>query len=120
LSALLRARRRENARRAATALQESGRHTECKRLSRLATFSRRPCRRSWRFIPKALRLAPGRARCASIEGVRMLKSSRSNGPALNRRELLRLSTAAGVGAVIPAYGGFADMKGGQSGVAAVT
>ena len=41
----------------------------------------------------------------------MSKSSRSNGPALNRRELLRLSTAAGVGAVMPTYGAFAEMKG---------
>src|SRR6188472_202827 len=41
----------------------------------------------------------------------MSKSSRPNGPALNRRELLRLTTAAGVGAVIPTYGAFADTKG---------
>src|SRR4029450_11227062 len=41
----------------------------------------------------------------------MSKSSRSNGTALNRRELLRLSTAVGVGAVMPTYGAFADMKG---------
>ena len=33
------------------------------------------------------------------------------GAALNRRELLRLSTAVGVGAVMPTYGAFAGMKG---------
>src|SRR3954463_15148013 len=38
----------------------------------------------------------------------MSKSSRSNGPALNRRDLLRLSTVAGVGAVLPTYGAFAN------------
>jgi para-nitrobenzyl esterase len=37
----------------------------------------------------------------------MSTSSRSNGPTLNRRELLRLSTAAGVGAVMPVSGAFA-------------
>src|SRR5579871_4782288 len=37
----------------------------------------------------------------------MSKSSRSNGPTLNRRDLLRLSTVAGVGAVMPAAGAFA-------------
>lgn len=41
----------------------------------------------------------------------MSTSSRSNGPALNRRDLLRLSTAAGVGAVMPTYSAFADMQG---------
>src|SRR5678815_3482202 len=45
----------------------------------------------------------------------MSKSSRSNGPALTRRELLRLSTAVGVGAVMPTYGAFADMKGAPAG-----
>src|SRR4029078_11266237 len=40
----------------------------------------------------------------------MSKSSRSNGPALNRRELLRLSAAVGVGAVMPTDGAFAGMK----------
>jgi len=50
----------------------------------------------------------------------MSKSSRSNGPALNRRELLRLSTAAGVGAVMPTYGAFAAMKDGRVDVAAGT
>src|SRR6478752_6572335 len=44
----------------------------------------------------------------------MSKSSRSNGPALNRRELLRLSTAAGVGAVLPTYSAFADTTRGPS------
>src|SRR4029078_7169328 len=48
----------------------------------------------------------------------MSKSLRSNGPALNRRELLRLSTAAGVGAVMPSYGEFADMKGAPAAVPA--
>ena len=38
----------------------------------------------------------------------MSKSSPSNRPALHRRELLRLSTAPGVGAVIPTSGAFAD------------
>ena len=50
----------------------------------------------------------------------MSKSSRSNGPALNRRELLRLSTAAGVGAVMPTYGAFADVKGARAEVPAGT
>jgi para-nitrobenzyl esterase len=50
----------------------------------------------------------------------MSKSSRSNGPALNRRGLLRLSTAAGVGAVMPTYGAFAAMTDGPAEVAAGT
>src|SRR5690349_13081199 len=50
----------------------------------------------------------------------MSKFSRSNGPALNRRELLRLSTAAGVGAVMPTYGAFAAMNDGPAAVAAGT
>ena len=50
----------------------------------------------------------------------MSKSSRSNGSALNRRELLRLSTAVGVGAVMPTYGAFADMKGAPAEVPAGT
>jgi len=50
----------------------------------------------------------------------MSKSSRSNGSALNRRELLRLSTAVGVGAVMPTYGAFADMKGARAEVPAAT
>ena len=44
----------------------------------------------------------------------MAKSSRSNSLALNRRELLRLSTAVGVGAVMPTYGAFADTTRGPS------
>ena len=48
----------------------------------------------------------------------MSKSSRSNGPALNRRDLLRLSTVAGVGAVLPSYGAFANMTGGSAEVPA--
>ena len=50
----------------------------------------------------------------------MSKSSRSNGPALNRRDLLRLSTVAGVGAVLPTYGAFANVKGGSAEVPAGT
>src|SRR4029079_19004442 len=50
----------------------------------------------------------------------MSKSSRSNGPALNRRELLRLTTAVGVGAVMPTNGAFADMKGAPAEVPAGT
>jgi hypothetical protein len=37
----------------------------------------------------------------------MSDSSRSNRPALNRRELLRLSSALGVGALLPTDGAFA-------------
>ena len=48
----------------------------------------------------------------------MSKSSRSHGPTLNRRELLRLSTAAaGIAAVMPSSGAFGDVKDGQAGVA---
>ena len=50
----------------------------------------------------------------------MSTSSRSNGPALNRRDLLRLSTVAGVGAVLPTYGAFANVKGGSAEVPAGT
>src|SRR3954451_13976979 len=50
----------------------------------------------------------------------MSKSSRSNGPALNRRDLLRLSTVAGVGAVLPTYGAFANVKGGSAEASAAT
>ena len=49
----------------------------------------------------------------------MSRSSRSNGPALNRRDLLRLSTVAGVGAVLPTYGALANVKGGSGEVPAV-
>ena len=48
----------------------------------------------------------------------MSKASRPNGPTLNRRDLLRLPAAAGVGAVMPTYGAFADMKGRQADAAA--
>ena len=44
----------------------------------------------------------------------MSNSSRSNRQALNRRELLRLSTAVGVGAVMPTFGAFAETKDGQT------
>ena len=54
------------------------------------------------------------------EGDRMPKSSRSNGLALNRRELLRLSTAVGFGAVLPTSGAFAATKGGPAVVPAGT
>src|SRR5580765_1381326 len=50
----------------------------------------------------------------------MSKSSRSNSPALNRRDLLRLSTVAGVGAVLPTCGGFAEIKGAPAEVPAGT
>ena len=50
----------------------------------------------------------------------MSKSSRSNSPALNRRDLLRLSTVAGVGAVLPTYGALANVKGGSAEVPAGT
>src|SRR6187401_250655 len=49
-----------------------------------------------------------------------MSKSRSNGPALNRRDLLRLSTVAGVGAVLPTYGAFANVKGGSAEVPAGT
>ena len=87
---------------------------ECKRLADRqqipsAAAARRRC---WPFVSKALRLRPA-ARDAVNRGDCMSKSSRSNGPALNRRELLRLSTAFGVGAVMPTSGAFADMTGGS-------
>src|SRR4029453_2102303 len=41
----------------------------------------------------------------------MSKSSQSNRPALHRRELLRLSTVLGVGAVMPTSDAFAQTKG---------
>src|SRR6185436_12643208 len=50
----------------------------------------------------------------------MSKSSRSNGPAMNRRDLLRLSTAAGVGAVMPTSGVFAAMQRGPAAASAGT
>src|SRR6476660_4504666 len=50
----------------------------------------------------------------------MSKSSRSNSPALNRRDLLRLSTVARLGAVLPTYGAFASVKGGSAEVPAGT
>src|SRR5262245_58110973 len=50
----------------------------------------------------------------------MSKSSRSNASALNRRELLRLSAAAGVGAVMPTSGAFANVKAAQPAAAAGT
>jgi para-nitrobenzyl esterase len=50
----------------------------------------------------------------------MSKSSRSNGPTLNRRELLRLSTAAGVGTVMPTSRAFAATEDGPAAVGAGT
>ena len=50
----------------------------------------------------------------------MSKSPRPNGPALNRRELLRLSTAAGVGAVMPTYGAFGGKSNGPAAIPAGT
>jgi hypothetical protein len=41
----------------------------------------------------------------------MSKSSHSNRQTLNRRELLRLSTVLGAGAVLPTSDAFAQMKG---------
>src|SRR5215471_15408935 len=67
--------------------------------------------------PKSAYTSPGRDG-RRRQGDRMSKSSRSNGPALNRRELLRLSTVAGVGAVLPASSAFADLKAQQADVPA--
>ena len=50
----------------------------------------------------------------------MSNSSRSTHLQLNRRDLLRLSTAAGMGAVIPGYDAFADTRGQQADVPAGT
>src|SRR3954467_1918744 len=50
----------------------------------------------------------------------MSKSSQSNRPALNRRELLRLSTALGVGAVMPTSDAFAQTKDAHSQALAAT
>src|SRR4029079_5360525 len=50
----------------------------------------------------------------------MSKSSRSNGPVLNRRALLRLSTVAVVGAVLPTSGAFATENAGSAGIIAGT
>ncbi len=50
----------------------------------------------------------------------MSKSSRSNGPTLSRRDLLRLTTAAGIGAAMPTSGALAATKSGQAGGAAGT
>lgn len=50
----------------------------------------------------------------------MSRSPRSNSPTLNRRDLLRLSTAAGVGAVMPTYSAFAGTKDGLANDTVVT
>ena len=73
---------------------------------------RRPAGHAGRLSRKRLDCARPRA-MRSTEDTNV-QSSRSNGPALNRRELLRLSTAAGVGAVMPTYGAFADTTRGPS------